>query len=284
MLKKLRNLALIFACMSLIFAGVSCSSSDDDDSSEPTKTEQGSGPDNTGGGEGDSVETVYTIWYNGAQIEEAGTVKESELEELAAEFGLVDADYNIDGTKIVLTDSGMVKVEQVMAGGGAGGEGGEGPVYTLNFIADAGGTTLTDSCYSVTGGTFSATARLDKDNNIVRETDGMFTFPLQGGGETFVCSGDFKAGDTVSIIGYIKSGDVAKSGTIKINSKLPDSDVDNKGFPNITEGGFNYVNGNPAALTWVLTADTKELNIKRNSASTGSGTNVFVVSVMVTRP
>ena len=51
MLKKLRNLALIFACMSLIFAGVSCSSSDDDDDDGKT-TEQESGPD-TGGNNGD---------------------------------------------------------------------------------------------------------------------------------------------------------------------------------------------------------------------------------------
>ncbi|MBP3607143.1 MAG: hypothetical protein J6J11_02325 [Treponema sp.] len=51
MLKKLRNLALIFACMSLIFAGVSCSSSDDDDDDGKT-TEQESGPD-AGGNNGD---------------------------------------------------------------------------------------------------------------------------------------------------------------------------------------------------------------------------------------
>jgi hypothetical protein len=51
MLKKLRKIALIFACMSLIFAGVSCSSSDDDDNNnDGATTEQGSNPGGKSGG------------------------------------------------------------------------------------------------------------------------------------------------------------------------------------------------------------------------------------------
>ena len=160
-------------------------------------------------------------------------------------------------------------------------------IYSLAFIADAGGTTLVPECYSVTGGSFSGTIRTDKTNNIVRETDGYFTFPLQGGDETFVCTGNFKAGDVVTIEGYIKN-DANKSGTIKVNGNLPDGVTDatsenNKGFANITEGGFNYVDGNPSKLTWTLEEDATELTIKRNSGSTESATNVFVISVEVTR-
>lgn len=172
-------------------------------------------------------------------------------------------------------------------------------IYDVHFIAT--GDVADETTVSVTGGTFAGTLRSEKTGLIVTQSVykvddvAVPVFKMQGGDETFVCTptNGLKAGDVITVTGFLSSGDEAKSATVKISYDDTESysfvtgydEATFKGFTDLKNGGSGYNPGTePNTAVFVVENDAKKFSLKRNSAgSSGGASSAFIVSVVVTR-
>lgn len=143
------------------------------------------------------------------------------------------------------------------------------------FVANAVNATFEDGGASIEEKSSYVVLKVGSSDNIVKVTP----------------TGGLKAGDVITVTGFVSSGKIEKSATLKISYDDSESyswvtgydEATFKGFPDLKEGGYNP-GTEPGTAVYVVENDATSFSLKRNSAgSTGGATSAFVTSIVITR-